>query len=569
MIFLHYHWYKTYKNRVFFIPKGERSSNLNIKDLLKMNCLHGAKLLAGKNELSNEINGVNVLEATDITNWGRSGEVIITSFFALQNLNDHELDTFFEKLHTLGISAVIIKIDRLVRQIPTIIIELCDKHSIPLIQINKDVKYESIILDILGPIINKNMNLLNKYYEVHSELTSLALKMPSMEKILCEFKKMILRDVSLINSTKGTEISTNPELCDATVIGTSKVSTKKYMHFNYERKEVIYNHTNPKITGKQLRVRIPNLGYNDYELVIHELLDQISSEDFMVIENGVKFLQMELLRNYVLSQNLFQQKNNIISDLLNGRLYETKDIDEVLDSLNLSRYKNYQITLINLYQRDENKNLDTTIMSQTLREIRIKFKSCFKDIVFREKLDRVVFILNFNDTQPGLTVESIEKIMNSLSENNLFKDFYYYVSISSKVEKSGIPKANLEVLDTQKVLKLFHNTNKILPYEELGIYKLFLDQNSLENIKTFISPRIIKFRNDYPLLFETLKTFLNTNQSYNLTSEKLFLHPKTVRYRIEKIKNVLGIDFANAEELLQFQIAARLFKLIDGRKLNE
>lgn len=569
MIFLHYHWYKTYKNRVFFIPKGERSSNLNIKDLLKMNCLHGAILLAGKNELSNEINGVNVLEATDITNWGRSGEVIITSFFALQNLNDHELDAFFEKLHTLGISAVIIKIDRLVRQIPTIIIELCDKHSIPLIQINKDVKYESIILEILGPIINKNVNLLNKYYEVHSELTSLALKMPSMEKILCEFKGMIQRDVSLINSTKGTEISTNPELCDVTVIGTSEVSTKKYMHFNYERKEVIYNRTNPKITGKQLRVRIPNLGYSDYELVIHELLNQISSEDFMVIENGVKFLQMELLRNYVISQNLFQQKNNIISDLLNGRLYETKDIDEVLDSLNLNRHKNYQITLINLYQRDENKTLDTNLMSQTLREIRIKFKACFKDIVFREKLDRVVFILNFNDKQPGLTVESIEKIMNGLSENNLFKDFYYYVSISSKVEKSGIPQANQEVLDTQKVLRSFHNTNKILPYEELGIYKLFLDQNSLDNIKTFIPPRIVNFRNDYPLLFETLKTFLNTNQSYNLTSEKLFLHPKTVRYRIEKIKNVLGIDFANAEELLQFQIAARLFKLIDGRKHNE
>jgi PucR family transcriptional regulator, purine catabolism regulatory protein len=289
----------------------------------------------------------------------------------------------------------------------------------------------------------------------------------------------------------------------------------------------------------------------------------------MVIENGVKFLQMELLRNYVISQNLFQQKNNIISDLLNGRLYETKDIDEVLDSLNLSKHKNYQIMLINLYQRDENKNLDTNVISQTLREIRIKFKACFKDIVFREKLDRVVFILNFNDGQSGVTVESIEKIMTGLSENNLFKEFYYYVSISSIVEKSGIPKANQEVLDTQKVLKLFHNTNKILPYEELGIYKLFLDPNSLDNIKTFISPKTIAFRNDYPLLFETLKTFLNTNQSYNLTSEKLFLHPKTVRYRIEKIKTVLGIDFANPEELLQFQIAARLFKLIDGRKLNE
>ena len=542
---------------------------MNIKDILKMQSMHGAKLIAGKNEILNEIHGVNILEATDITNWGRSGEVIITSFFALQNLNNSELEVFFEKLHTIGISAVIIKIDRLVRQIPDIIVELSNKHLIPLIQISKDVKYESIILEILGPIINKNVNLLHKYYEVHSELTSLALKMPSMDKILCEFKKMILHDISLINATKGTEICTNPALSDFKITGTSKVPPQKYIHFPYVRKNVIYNGITPKIVGKQLRVHIPHLGYDDYELIIHELQDQISSEDFMVIENGVKFLQMELLKNYVISQNLFQQKNNIISDLLNDRLYEKKDIDEVLDSLNLHNYKNYQLALVNLYQKDENKSLDTAIPAQTLRQIRLKFKSCFKDIVFLEKLDRIVFILNFSDTKPGLTTESIEKIMNCLVENNLFKHFYYYVSISSKVEKMAIPKANREILDTQKILRLFHNMNKILPYDELGIYKLFLNSNSLGNLNNFISPKTLKFRHDYPLLFETLKTFLDTNQSYHLTSEKLFLHPKTVRYRIDKIKNLIGIDLANPEELLQIQIAARLFKLIDGRNTNE
>ena len=542
---------------------------MNIKDILKMQTLYGSKLIAGKNGILNEITGVNVLEATDISNWGRNGEVILTSFFALQNLSDNDLEVFFEKLQNIGISAVIIKIDRLVSHIPNKIIELCDKHVIPLIQISKDVKYESIILEILGPIINKNMNLLNKYYEVHSELTKLALKMPSMDKILSEFKKMILRDVSLINSTKGIEISTNQELSNITIVGTSQVLTEKYVHFKYERKDVIYNDTNPKITGKQIRVHIPHLGYDDYELVIHELPEQISSEDFMVIENGVKFLQMELLKKYVISQNLFQQKNNIISDLLNDRLYEEKDIDDVLESLNINRYKYYQVMLIKLYPQNEKKNIDKDLMPQKLRQIRLTFKSSFKDIVFLEKLDVVVFILNFSDTQPGLIPHSIEKIMNSLVENNVFKDFYYNVSISSKVEKLNIPQANKEVLDTEKILRLFHNSNNISPYEELGIYKLFLDSNNLGDLKKFISPRIANFRYQYPLLFETLQTFLDTNQNYIITSEKLFLHPKTVRYRIDKIKNVLKVDFADPEEILQIQIASRLFKLIDGRKNHE
>ncbi|SCM83364.1 putative Purine catabolism PurC domain protein [uncultured Sporomusa sp.] len=542
---------------------------MNIKEILNLQMLYGAKLIAGNSGILNEITGVNVLEATDIANWGRHGEVILTSFFALQHLSESELEVFFEKLYNVGISAFIIKIDRLVTHIPDKIIELCDKHAIPLIQINKDVKYEAIILEILGPIVNKNMNLLNKYYEVHSELTKLALKMPSMDVILREFKKMILRDVSLINSTKGIEISTNPGLADITVVDTREVLTEKYMHFKYERRDVLYNGTNPPIAGKQIRVHIPHLGHDDYELVIHELPEQISSEDFMVIENGVKFLQMELLKKYVISQNLFQQKNNIINDLLNDRLYEEKDIDEVLESLNIKKHKYYQVVLIKLYPRDEKKNMDKDLMPQTLRQIWLTFKTIFKDIVFLEKLDTVVFVFNFSDEKAGLTPPAIEKTMNSLVAGNVFDNFYYNVSLSSKVEKLSLLKAHREVLDTEKILRLFHGSNNILPYEELGIYKLFLDSNNLDDLEKFISPRIANFRHHYPLLFDTLQTFLDTNQNYFLTSEKLFLHSKTVRYRVAKIKNILNVDFANPEELLQIQIAARLFKLIDGRKKHE
>lgn len=542
---------------------------MKIKDIVKMQTLSSAKLIAGKCGIINEITGVNVLEAIDIANWGRHGEVILTSFFALHNLSDSELEVFFEKLHTIGISAVIIKIDRLVANIPAKIIELCDQHAIPLIQINKDIKYESIILEILGPIINTNINLLNKYYEIHSELTKLALKMPSIDEILYEFKKMISRDVSLINTTKAIEIATNQALSNATILATSDVLTEKYVHFKYERNDVLYNGATPPITGQQIRVQIPHLGYDDYELVIHELPEQVSSEDFMVIENGVKFLQMELLKKYVVSQNLFQQKNNIISDLLNDRLFEEKDINEVLESLTINKYPHYQLMLIKLYPRDDKKNANKDHLPQALRQIRLTIKDSFKDIVFLERLDVIVFIHNFNDNNAGIAPHTIEKKMNALAQNHVLKDFHYNVSISSKVEKRNIPQANREILDTEKILRLFHNQNNILLYEDLGIYKLFLDSNNLSDLKKFISPRLANFKFQYPLLFETLHTFLDTNQNYILTSEKLFLHPKTVRYRIDKTKSILNVNFSNPEELLQIQIAGRLFKLIDGRNHNE
>ncbi|WP_315118202.1 PucR family transcriptional regulator [uncultured Clostridium sp.] len=541
---------------------------MNIEEMLKIPSLKSSILLAGKNGIDNPINSVNVLEALDIENWGRFGEVILTSFFALQNLKDDELDLFFNKLKNIGISALIIKIDRLVTKIPEKIILLCDKHSIPLVKISKDVKYESIILEILGPIINRNVYLLNKYYDVHGELTNLAMTVPSIEGILLKFKNMINRDVSLINTARNTEVTTNSKLSDITILNTKEVLNETYMYFKYERKKVIYNLTNPKITGSQIRVPIPHLGFNEYELIIHELEREINSEDFMVLENAVKFLQMELLKKYSISQSLFQQKNNIIGDLLNNRIYERKDIDEVLESFNLDKYNNYEIVLIKLYQKDKSNNLNKNLMLPILMQIRNRFKLAFDPIAFLERSDRIVFIFNFNNNQNGINLKHIEKIMDSLVVNNVLKDFYYRISISSKVEKYDIPKANKEVLDVQKVLNLFHNSNKILPYEELGIYKMFLETDNLGNLEKFISPRINKFRQDYPQLFETLEVFLNSNQSYIATSEKLFLHPKTVRYRIDKIKDILNTELTDQEEILQIQVSSRLFKLKDQEEIK-
>ncbi|WP_432402121.1 PucR family transcriptional regulator [Wukongibacter sp. M2B1] len=535
---------------------------MNILDLLKIKSLDGAKLIAGKNGISNEINSVNVLEAIDIENWGRSGQVILTSLFALKNLSNSELNVFFKKLHDIGISAIIVKIERLVQHIPDEIVHLCDKHLIPLIQIDKKVKYESIILEILEPIINRNVYLLNKYYEVHSEITRIALKMPSMDSILREFKKMINRDLSLINTVKGTQIGTNPELYDFTIINKLEVEKQKYMYYTYERNEVVYNVTNPKTVGKQIRVRIPYLEFDEYELIIHELSSPISAEDFMVLENAVKFLQMELLKKHALSQNIFQQKNSIISDLLNGRLHEKKDIDEVLEYLNIYKHRYYQVVLIKLNQKVENKPIEKNF-PQILRHIKQQFRFHFNNIAFLKKTNRIVFISNFEENEKIIHINSIKEIMQQLDETDLLKDFYYHISISSEVEKKDIPKANGEVLDTQKILDLFYKPNTILGYEDLGIYRLFLESNNLEELEKFISPNLTRFREDYPELFDTLATFLDTNQNYLRTSEKLFLHPKTVRYRIDKIKNMLSMEFNNPEEIMHIQIAARLFKLIE------
>ena len=69
---------------------------MTVQEILGLKSMYKASLIAGKNGTYKEITSVNILEATDIANWGRAGEVLLSSFFALQNLNNDELDNFFD-----------------------------------------------------------------------------------------------------------------------------------------------------------------------------------------------------------------------------------------------------------------------------------------------------------------------------------------------------------------------------------------------------------------------------------------------------------------------------------------
>lgn len=96
--------------------------------------------------LDNEVDSAMVLEAIDIENWSRKNQLILTSFYALHDLPEKELENFFVKMRRIGISGLILKTDRFIKMIPEWFIELCFNYEIPLIKITQDISYEKFCL---------------------------------------------------------------------------------------------------------------------------------------------------------------------------------------------------------------------------------------------------------------------------------------------------------------------------------------------------------------------------------------------------------------------------------------
>ena len=64
-------------------------------------------------------------------------------------------------------------------------------------------------------------------------------------------------------------------------------------------------------------------------------------------------------------------------------------------------------------------------------------------------------------------------------------------------------------------------------------------------------------------MMPTLQMFLSNNQSIRKTAGAMFVHYRTISYRMEKIKEITGINFDNANEVLAVSNGLVIYKMLN------
>ena len=105
-------------------------------------------------------------------------------------------------------------------------------------------------------------------------------------------------------------------------------------------------------------------------------------------------------------------------------------------------------------------------------------------------------------------------------------------------------------------------------YEQLGAYRylvhLELDDAPHDRYHQSVQELIAYDRRRGARLVETLEQFLADRGSVTASARALYVHPNTVRQRIERIERVAGLDLGS-EDLLSLELALKLVRLHDLR----
>lgn len=262
---------------------------MKLKELLTLGELKKGEILTKDIGLDNEVTTAMILEAIDIENWSKKNQLILTSFYALNDLTEAELEDFFVKMCQIEISGLILKTDRFIKTIPDRFIHLCFKYRIPLIKIKQEVSYEKILLTIYEPLLNTQSHILRTYYEVRQRFNQLERQSSSIETIMEEFYRIIKLPFSLKLIDKGIEISDGKIPRDAIVLARETLRNTDFTKNDYSLL-TLYAHTNPQ-KHYALEVAIFNNYSANCLLLVYLPDDVVKETDLVIIENAIDALQ--------------------------------------------------------------------------------------------------------------------------------------------------------------------------------------------------------------------------------------------------------------------------------------
>jgi DNA-binding PucR family transcriptional regulator len=103
-------------------------------------------------------------------------------------------------------------------------------------------------------------------------------------------------------------------------------------------------------------------------------------------------------------------------------------------------------------------------------------------------------------------------------------------------------------------------------FDDLGIYQLLAEIDNIDSVEAFIH-RWLGTLIDYDTtkdaqLVETLCCYLECGGNYDLTAKELSLHRSTLRYRLQRIRDLSGHNINNPNTRFNLQLATRAWKTV-------
>lgn len=530
---------------------------MNVWDVMVALKICNVKLVSGASGLNNRVTGINIIESKNIMKVITGGEVLITSLYPLM-LKPYEPWEFCEVLAKAHVSALAIKVGNSFDKIPKEVLDVGEKYGMPIIELPEDSNFSNIIHLVILALYDKKSLKLQTHEMVFEQLSNIILEGKGLDTLITAFARVLGKRVILVNRHEK-------------VIVASEEVDVRYLLEKYEKEEVLLDNRiiAYKIAAdgagekKEYHLVLPIYQMKECKafLVIESFSTVVTDVETSIIEDGMKMISIEMLKKEAVIEVENRFKYDLLDVIVSGEKFEADIIQEKLESAGWNFCGNYVTVVVETTAEKESDAARGT--SYLLADYILDVPEINVVYYMRVKSNQLYLILQ-KEEKEGL-IEEAEKICKNMMQFTKEK-----VNGDTRIGLGGVAESIEEIHRSyQEAMESIHIGRIIgkqyTDFSKLGVMKILYNATNRQMLQEAVPKCILRLyeydkENDSTLL-TTLQAYFDVNCNAAKAAEKLFIHYKTMLYRLEKIKGITGICLEDSQERLEAEIGIKILEL--------
>lgn len=557
----------------------QKKLTIQLRDILQVGLLQEAEVLAGRKGLDNSIMSVNVMEVPDIIDWVRPGEFLLTTAYTFSD-DIVAFERLIPQLRSKNVCGMGIKTQRYISEVPESVIHLADDLDFPIIRIPQNVPYGELIKEIFNHIIGEQTRLLSRINEFNHTVREIMLRHEGMQAIaeqiyLATQTPVVIRDDIFRDSHFYCPDQDKASLIEHDYRALEAADFARLDHRLAKNRSQEVSIGENGVRRFTLPIYFDNMHYGS--IYLWDTDGSLRPQDLFVIESTSSLIALDILNRTALIERENVHQTTFLEQLLNDDPREQSKAIESADYYLFHPDLPSQIVVLvmdheqHLQMTPNNsrmiKNLNTSLLNLT-NLIKRDYEGYF---LVTRKSDRAVFLLQFESDCPlegrhALCKRFIEIVLKCIEEKEALH--YTYIGVGSCVRSYRyLPTSLQQAEQTVRILQSRGETDaSVLFFDDLGLLRVLghplLRDDALayaEEILSSIEEYDSKQRGD---LLETVRVYFASGGNLKRVSEVLFTHYNTIIYRINRIRDIYGIDLRDPETAFNFQLALKIRELI-------
>lgn len=564
---------------------------LTVGEALALKPLNLARVIAGEAGLTNVIESVTVVDAPDAANWLRGGELVLTTAYSIKDDPGAQI-AFVRNLVLRKASALGIKLRRFVDALPDEVLSYADEAGFPILAIPYELAWIDVINPVLSEILDRQANILRRSFEIHTQFIDAVLRGGGLSSIANVLALQVGTPVAIVDAewnllARVEEVrgpSETTTICwDEEIERLKAAKAAKPIKLRLKDGSVQDNVLRLSFTAPDGRerafvmtdVRTDGARYGRV-LALEPANRALSRIDVLAIEHAATGVALEILKAKAAAEVERRYRSSFWQDVVSSKFQSREALIERARSLGWDFTSPHVLFIVSLDGRDtltQNPGSESTVDRVRDRILHVvglvgcpanepvgKGMLCFDDgsgMVVLMPVDKDIGAVRAKE----IAVRIAQSIKNAVNDG-----------IAPMTVSVGIGRFYLDILELARAYReakeclslgrTVFGDNSVIHFDDLGIYRVLSHANDARELEAFISEqigRLVEYdRLHGTELLESLEAYINSNGNIRAAADTMYVHINTMKYRLKRVKEVLGVDIDNHEVRFNLELALKI-----------